>query len=107
MGQPVRAATTPPTLGSTGQTDWEAATLASGSSVIRALRARGITPSRQLLAAIAQVNGVRDFRHINAGSVLWLPRRDSVVGGRAQVWREAYRALTHDSFATVDRDRAA
>ncbi len=106
MSQRAVTAATPPTLGSTGQGDWDAVPLASGSSVIEALRARGVPVTRDVLAAIAQVNGIRDFRRIAAGTSLWLPRRESISGDRAQVWREAYRGLTPDSFATVDSDRA-
>ncbi|MEZ0313571.1 MAG: hypothetical protein ACAI38_17510, partial [Myxococcota bacterium] len=106
MSQRAVTAGTPPTLGSTGQADWESVPLAGGSSVIEALRARGVPVTREVLAAIAQVNGIRDFRRIAAGTALWLPKRESLGGERAQVWREAYRGLTPDSFATVDSDRA-
>ncbi len=99
-------APTPPTLGSTGQADWEAVPLTSGSSVIAALRARNIPVTRDVLAAIAQVNGISDFRRIAAGTPIWLPRRESIVGERAQVWREAFQGISADGFATVDRDRA-
>lgn len=99
-------APTPPMLGSTGQADWEAVPLTSGSSVIEALRARNIPVTREVLAAIAQVNGIADFRRIAAGTPIWIPRRESIVGERAQVWREAFQGITPDGFAIVDRDRA-
>lgn len=81
--------------------DWQAATLASGQSVGGLLRAHGLPANRSTLAAVAQANGITDFRRIPAGATLWLPRAETLA---APGWSQARGAISADAFAVVDAD---
>jgi len=87
----VAVASNAPSFGGTQQSDWEdqPVALVRGSSIVALLHARGIPATRDILAAIAQANGIVDFRHIKAETRIWLPRRDSLMGERAATWRES------------------